>query len=164
VAGTSVGPVPIPCRVVSDTFPNEPDDESPDGPLEAADGLSMAPFRALRYAVGPERLGTLLCPPYDVIDAAERAQLLAADPHNAVALVLPVPPGASDEEGEAYRRAATQLTDWTADGELVVDDLPAIYVYEMRTPDRPGQPGTVTRGLVGAVELRDPADGVILPH
>lgn len=150
----------IPCRVVSDTITNE----SPNGAPNSADGLSLAPFRALRFAVGPERLGTLLCPPYDVIDAAERTRLLATDPHNAVALVLPVAPGASDEEGEAYRRAASQLTDWTVDGELAVDDVPALYVYEMRTPDKPAEPGTVTRGLVGAVELRDPADGVILPH
>ena len=56
------------------------------------------------------------------------------------------------------------MTDWTVDGELAVDDVPALYVYEMRTHDQPAEPGTVTRGLVGAVELRDPADGVILPH
>jgi uncharacterized protein (DUF1015 family) len=37
--------------------------------------------------------------------------------------------------------------------------LPAIYVYEMQTSD-----GGATRGLIGAVELRDYADGVILPH
>jgi uncharacterized protein (DUF1015 family) len=164
VARACAGAVPLPCRVVADSLSNVPADESPDGAPDAADGLSLAPFRALRYAVGPERLGTLLCPPYDVIDAAERARLLAADPHNAVALVLPVPPGASDEEGEAYRRAATQLTDWTVDGELAVDDVPALYIYEMCTPNRPDEAGTMTRGLVGAVELRDPADGVILPH
>jgi uncharacterized protein (DUF1015 family) len=145
---------------VSDTLADEPLSGTP-GP---DDGLSMAPFRALRYAVGPERLGSLLCPPYDVINAVERARLLAAEPHNAVALVLPVPPGESDETGEAYRRAASQLTDWTVDGELAVDDLPALYVYEMRTADQPARVGMVTRGLVGAVELRDPADGVILPH
>ena len=35
----------------------------------------------------------------------------------------------------------------------------ALYVYEMRE-----RGGATTRGLVGAVELRDPSDGVILPH
>lgn len=138
-------------------------------------GISLAPFRALRYAVGPERLGALLCPPYDVIDAAQRAALLASEPHNAVALVLPLAPGEIDEDGSAYRAAAAELTEWTVDGELRVDDLPSLYVYEMRAPDPAPDSapesadaavaaGTVTRGLLGAVQLRDPADGVILPH
>ena len=45
---------------------------------EQPQGLSLAPFRALRPAVGNDRLGRLLCPPYDVITAADRAALLAA--------------------------------------------------------------------------------------
>ena len=34
----------------------------------------------------------------------------------------------------------------------------------MQTPDSDSGPGVSTRGLLGAVQLRDPADGVILPH
>ncbi|MGI8880649.1 MAG: DUF1015 domain-containing protein [Jatrophihabitans sp.] len=140
------------------------------------DGLSLAPFRALRYAVGPERLGELLCPPYDVIDATERLRLLGTDEHNAVALVLPVAPdrnsepktggpdAGADPGPDPYLHAAELLTDWTADGVLRVDNLPALYIYEMRTDPADGTPGSLTRGLLGAVELRNPADGVILPH
>jgi uncharacterized protein (DUF1015 family) len=51
------------------------------------------------------------------------------------------------------------LENWVSDGRYAVDAEPALYVYEMRDGD-----GAVTRGLVGAAELRDPADGVILPH
>src|SRR5262249_49021735 len=36
---------------------------------------------------------------------------------------------------------------------------PALYICEMRPAD-----GAPTRGLLGAVELREPSDGVILPH
>jgi uncharacterized protein (DUF1015 family) len=143
--------------------PTEP--AEPAGGIDwSGHGLSLAPFRALRYAVGPDRLGRLLCPPYDVIDAADREALLAADPRNAVALVLPVPPGQTDENATAYQDAADRLIEWTVDGDLRVDDLPSLYVYEMRTPDTEDGPGTVTRGLVGAIELRDPDEGVILPH
>ena len=45
------------------------------------------------------------------------------------------------------------------DGLYALDDAPALYVYEMRDPqDR------ATRGLMGALELRAPEDGVVLPH
>jgi uncharacterized protein (DUF1015 family) len=116
-------------------------------------GLSLAPFRALRPNVAPDRLGRLLCPPYDVIDVQLRTQLLAADPDNAVAVILPSP------TPSGYEAAADRLSRWIDRGLFAVDDDPALFVYEMRTVD-----GIATRGLLGAVELRDPAEGVILPH
>jgi uncharacterized protein (DUF1015 family) len=117
------------------------------------DGLSLAPMRGLRPNVDDTRLAKLLCPPYDVIDAEDRARLLEADPDNAVAVILPDPTPAG------YAQAAQQLTDWLQDGTYAVDDDAALYVYEMRDKF-----GNTTRGLLGAVQLRDPADGVILPH
>jgi uncharacterized protein (DUF1015 family) len=126
----------------------------------AGDGLSLAPFRALRPRADGSELALLLCPPYDVIDDAERTRLLAADPDNAVAVVLPR--GAHEAAGagdDQYVSAARRLDGWVASGHLAVDDEAALYVYEMRSAD-----GSATRGLLGAVELRDPADGVILPH
>jgi uncharacterized protein (DUF1015 family) len=118
-------------------------------------GLSLQPFRALRPAVDGDRLGRLLCPPYDVIDQAARAALLAGDPENAVGLILPQAPDGADP----YADAAQRLEAGVAEGLYAVDDAPALYVYEMAEAG-----GTTTRGLLGAVELRDPADGVILPH
>lgn len=120
-----------------------------------ASGLSLAPFRALRPTVGPERLGRLLCPPYDVIDEAERAELLARDSDNAVALILP----RAADGVDAYRQAAEHMDGLVASGMLAPDAEAALYVYEMKPRDE-----SATRGLIGAVELRDPADGVILPH
>ena len=116
-------------------------------------GLSLAPFRALRPSAQGAQLAARLSPPYDVISPAERARLLTIDPDNVVGVILPEP----GEEG--YERAAEQLQHWVADGLYAADARPSIYVYEMSGPD-----GHATRGLVGAVELRDPADGVILPH
>jgi len=121
----------------------------------SAPGLALHPFRAVRPAVDSVRLGRLLCPPYDVIDPASRAALLESEPDNAVGIILPQAPPGED----AYRLAAATLEGWLTSGLWAVDAVAAIYVYEMRTAD-----GASTRGLVGAVELRDPADGVILPH
>ncbi|MDT4926473.1 MAG: hypothetical protein QOG01_4186 [Pseudonocardiales bacterium] len=118
-----------------------------------ADGLSLAPFRALRPRVDAVRLGKLLCPPYDVIDAGAREKLIAGDPDNAVAVILPEPSPAG------YAGAADKLEGWVREGLYAVDEMPALYVYEMRDPS-----GAATRGLLGAVELRAPEEGVILPH
>jgi uncharacterized protein (DUF1015 family) len=125
---------------------------SPPGPRR---GLRLDPFRALRPTADGQALARLLCPPYDVIDAEQRAQLLAGDPDNAVAVILPDAPEGTDR----YAAAAERLDRWVADGRLRVDDRPALYVYEMGDGA-----GAATRGLLGALELRDPVDGVVLPH
>jgi uncharacterized protein (DUF1015 family) len=116
------------------------------------DGLSLTPLRALRPAVSDERLAGILCPPYDVIDGALRDTLLDTDADNAVAVVLPDPTPAG------YQEAARRLTGWIDSGLWRLDPAPAMYVYEM------SDGAQVTRGLLGAVELRAPEDGVILPH
>jgi uncharacterized protein (DUF1015 family) len=98
----------------------------------------------------------VLSPPYDVVDEDERRELEAADPHNAVRLILP-----RDTTGEphgAYRAAAELLRQWRADGVLRADETAALYVYEM------AESSARTRGLVGAVGLTPPEAGVVLPH
>jgi uncharacterized protein (DUF1015 family) len=122
---------------------------------DGSGGLVLAPFRALRPAVDGEPLAGLLCPPYDVIDDAQRERLLASDPHNAVRLILPRTADGSDP----YAAAAHDLRAAVVEGRYVVDAEPALYVYEMSDPS-----GGRTRGLLGAVELREPEAGVILPH
>ena len=120
-------------------------------------GLVLAPFRALRYdeaVAGP--LHTLLSPPYDVIDDAGVTAYEQKSPYNVVRLILPRGPEAGAES--RYAAAARLLERWRADGVLKPDPDDAVYVYEMRAGDH------VQRGLVGAVALCDPDQGVILPH
>jgi uncharacterized protein (DUF1015 family) len=116
-------------------------------------GLSLEPFHGLRPRVDTNRLGRLLSPPYDVIDAETRRRLLTEDPDNVVAVVLPEP------TAPGYTEAAARLEGWISDGLYAVDPEPTLYVYEMQDAG-----GNVTRGLLGAVELRAAEDGVILPH
>ena len=124
-----------------------------------ATGLSLEPFVAARYTAGPGELGVLLSPPYDVITPADRKRLVSGSARNAVRVILPTDDEAALAGGDPYGGAATLLDSWIADGTVAVDDSPGLFVYEMTTAD-----GELTRGLLGAVELRDPADGVILPH
>lgn len=89
----------------------------------------LQPFRALRYdPTAVHDLGAVLCPPYDVISAAERAALAERDPRNAVALELPIAPAG----GDPYAVAAQTLAAWLEEGTLRQDDQPLVYIYEQR--------------------------------
>lgn len=127
----------------------------PDSDVPVPPGLVLRPFRALRYAADGAALAALTSPPYDVVDDAERAELLAADPRNVVRLILPQdgPDGTS-----RYQIAARQLAQWQSDGTLVRDPAPALYVYEETSGSH------VQRGLVGAVGLARPDARIVLPH
>ena len=88
---------------------------------------------------------------------------MAADPHNVVRLILPRP--ADDSPGEEYQEAALSLRQWLAEGILVPDPEPALYVYEQAAVTAPGdEPIPVQRGLIGAVRLASPEAGIVLPH
>jgi uncharacterized protein (DUF1015 family) len=120
-------------------------------------GLRVHPFRGVRY--DPARVSDLAAvtsPPYDVIDADSAAHLEELDPHNVVRLILPRLPSKGGAGG--YDDAAERLAAWLVDGTLRRDEEPAIYVYEQVVG------GLVQRGIFAAVELRDPADRVVLPH
>ncbi|MFF8812594.1 DUF1015 family protein [Streptomyces pactum] len=119
-------------------------------------GLQLAPFRALRYV--PERVGSLAAvtsPPYDVVVRPDGLRALeTADPHNIVRLILP----RADTPEDRHRQAADTLRRWQEEGVLAPDPEPALYVYEQR-----GE-GTLQRGVIGALRLSPPEEGVVLPH
>ncbi|MGW7433925.1 DUF1015 domain-containing protein [Streptomyces sp. NPDC054861] len=121
-----------------------------------ADGLRLLPFRGLRYV--PERVGSLAAvtsPPYDVVVRPDGLlHLESADPHNIVRLILPQ----AITAGTRHRKAAVTLDRWLADGVLAPDPVPALYVYEQHGD------GILQRGVIGALELSEPAAGVVLPH
>lgn len=126
-----------------------------EGPA-ANGGLHLIPFRGLRYV--PERVGSLAAvtsPPYDVVVRPDGLHHLeSADPYNIVRLILPQASATEDPPSQA----AHALTRWLADGVLAPDDEPALYVYEQRKDD------VLQRGVIGALALSEPSDGVVLPH
>ncbi|MFF0426365.1 MULTISPECIES: DUF1015 domain-containing protein [unclassified Streptomyces] len=119
-------------------------------------GLRLVPFRGLRYV--PERVGSLAAvtsPPYDVVVRPDGLlHLESADPHNIVRLILPQ----AITAGTRHRKAAVTLDRWLADGVLAPDPKPALYVYEQNGD------GVLQRGVIGALELSTPAEGIVLPH
>ncbi|MEU7000692.1 DUF1015 family protein [Nonomuraea sp. NPDC046570] len=59
---------------------------------------------------------------------------------------------------EKYAEARDTLRAWLASGILVVDEHPALYVYEQSGP------GVLQRGLIGDVFLAAPEQHIVLPH
>ena len=99
----------------------------------------------------------MTAPPYDVLDARDRAALAASDPANVVVVDLPV------DGDDPYATAGATLQRWLADGVLVRDDIASFYVYRMSYTDDTGTSRRTT-GVFGALELSRPGEGGILPH
>jgi uncharacterized protein (DUF1015 family) len=150
----------------------------------------LAPFRGVRYARDRvSDIANVTSPPYDVISTGILNDLLAADPHNVVRLILPGAGGEAgggpDERGPDDDRsgwgeggrehgegeggpgpghgqlAASRLRGWLSSGVLVQDPVPALYVYE-QSGDEGG--GWRQRGLIGLVRVGSPDSAGVLPH
>lgn len=117
------------------------------------------PFAGIRYAT--DDLAAVTSPPYDVIDADERAALVAQHPHNVVLIDMPADPE-GDSDGDAYTAAAALLARWRAEG-VLTDDAPALYPYRMSFTDEAGN-GRQTLGVLGALGIDEAARADVLPH
>lgn len=127
--------------------------------------LRIRPFRGLRFA--PDRVrdpSAVTSPPYDMIGPDEARRLADTEEHNVVRLILAAPEELAGGPGAParYRRAATSLRTWIADGALVQDPEPAFYIYEQIGH------GFRQRGLIALVRLDEDGialdAGAILPH
>ena len=119
----------------------------------------FSPFVGWRYDPARFAPADVTAPPYDVLSAADRAALVAREPHNAVLVDLP----AEEEGADRYQRAGDRLRAWVAEGVLVADPAPELTAYRMTTVDDLGRP-VATLGVMGALELSRPGEGQILPH
>jgi uncharacterized protein (DUF1015 family) len=126
------------------------------------------PFKALHYDLGKVgSLDAVAAPPYDVIDAAQRAALLERSPYNAVAIDLPKPfdpaDPDSDPSGDPYAGAAAQIEQWRGDGALVQDEEPSIWAL---TQDYTAPDGNSysRNGILARVRVEDYETGTVRPH
>jgi len=121
----------------------------------------VAPFRGERYAA-VERLSSLIAPPYDVIDQAERARYAALAAENIVHVMLPEAPSGAPED-DRYRVAAECLATWRRKGVLRRDPEPVLYVlaqdFTLPTGER-----LTRRGVFAAVTAEGYEPRRIRPH
>jgi len=119
----------------------------------------VRPLRALHYNLGAvPSLGAVTAPPYDVIDAELRRELLERSPHNIVEIDLPQAP----DGGDAYEHAATTLEAWTGEG-ILSGDEPAIWPLTQRYTGPDGE-GRERRGILARVRIEDYGPGGVRPH
>ena len=118
----------------------------------------VQPLRALHYdpaVVGP--LAKVVAPPYDVIDASQRAELITRSPFNVVAIDLP------RGEPDPYTAAGDRFEAWQLQGALVRDAEPALWAH---TQDYTGPDGLARtrRGFFCRVRIEDYGPGRVRPH
>jgi uncharacterized protein (DUF1015 family) len=117
----------------------------------------IEPLKALHYDL--QKTGGLqdvVAPPYDVIDAEQRAELVARSPYNVVRIDLPV--------GEdPYESAARELAAWRAEGVVVQDQQPALWVLEQDYTGPDGRRRT-RQGFLARVRVENYGAGRIRPH
>jgi len=128
----------------------------------------VRPFKALHYDLAKVGgLDAVAAPPYDVIDAPERARLLGRSPHNAVAIDLPKPFDPADPDSnpdyDPYEKAARTIEAWRAEGALVDDAEPAYWalVQDYTAPD--GSQHS-RHGILAQVRVEDYETGTVRPH
>ncbi len=119
----------------------------------------VGPIQALHYDLAKVgSLADVVAPPYDVIDDAQRAELVGRSEHNVVELDLPRDPGG----GDPYEHSAALLAKWSEEGILIRDADPQIWALE-QDYDAPGGSRLTRRGFLARVKLAPYGEG-IRPH
>src|SRR5918992_1419250 len=119
----------------------------------------VQPLRTLRYE--PSAVGSLeavIAPPYDVIDADDRAALLERSPFNVVEIDLTRSNGS-----DPYRHAQETLEEWRRQGVVVREDEPAMWALQQEFTAPDGSRRT-RRGVFARVRVEDYGAGRIRPH
>ncbi len=115
----------------------------------------VKPFKAMRFTESAGEIGSLVCPPYDIVSDAQRADLLSKNEHNLIRLELP--------RGEnPYKEAAMVTKKWLDGGVLCCDEQDGIYVYEEKFTVK-GKDYSF-KGFVSLVRLHEFSEGIVLPH
>ena len=95
--------------------------------------VEVHPFRALRYHEGKaESWGSVIAPPYDVIDPEEQERRHQLSPYNIVRLILGRRQETDSENENWYLRAKRDFDSWRRNGILSQDATPALYLVEHR--------------------------------
>jgi uncharacterized protein (DUF1015 family) len=118
----------------------------------------VEPLTALHYDLSKVGgLQPVAAPPYDVIDAAQRAELLGRSPYNVVEVDLP------QDGADPYGHAAEVFTRWAQEGVVVRDETPALWALAQDYTGPDGRPRT-RHGVFARVKVTDYGPGRIRPH
>jgi uncharacterized protein (DUF1015 family) len=118
----------------------------------------IQPLRALHYDQSlAVPLSDVTSPPYDVIDAKQREQLLQRSPFNVVAVDLP------KGEPDPYAVAGELWEAWQLQGVIVRDPEPALWAHTQTYTGPDGQTRT-RKGFFCRVRIEGYGPGRVRPH
>ncbi|HEV8437118.1 MAG TPA: DUF1015 family protein [Methylomirabilota bacterium] len=121
--------------------------------------MRLHPFAAMRPV--PELAPAVVSPPYDVVTREQAARLGRDNPLSFLHVVrsdIDLAPDLDPHDPRVYDRARQSLDRLVADGVLVRDEDPSLYLYRMVAE------GRSQVGVVGGVHVGDYAGGVIRRH
>lgn len=122
--------------------------------------LEVKGFRGLRYsATHIPNMDKVITPPYDVITPEERAALAAGSPYNLVHLILPEEKAGRNK----YENAAANLDAWIAEGAVVQDAAPGLYLLRQHFTDLDGVQ-QVRKAFFGVIRLPEADENYVLGH
>jgi uncharacterized protein (DUF1015 family) len=110
----------------------------------------IRPFAGLRPA--PGRAADVAAPPYDVLSTEEARERAGTERWSFLHVSKPeidLAPGTDPFAPEVYAKASQNLAEMLAQGVLVRDDSPCLYVYRLVAE------GVVQTGLVAAASIAD---------
>ena len=123
----------------------------------------VLPFQGILY--NPEQiqnLSNVVAPPYDVISADEQDEFHRRHPKNIIRLILGEKKATDTPGDNPHTRAADYYRQWLAEGTLVQDDRPALYLTSV---DFPLDDQTITRyGIIALVRIEPFERKIVLPH
>jgi uncharacterized protein (DUF1015 family) len=118
-------------------------------------------FRGTTYDRAKVPADDVIAPPYDVVRPAERSELAARSPYNAITVELPLPDPSAGLD--PYENAASIFERWHREGVVAVEDEAGFFPYRMTFSDEDGSRRQTT-GVLGALELDPDHHGDVLPH
>lgn len=121
--------------------------------------MRLNPFRALRPR--PELADRVAAVPYDVVNRDEAAALAEGNPISFLHVGrsdIDLPPDTDPYDPAVYQAARDALDRLQAEGVLVEDERPAIYLY------RQVMDGRAQTGVVGCVHIDDYEQDIIRKH
>lgn len=120
---------------------------------------TVRPFKAIRPA--KEFAAKLASLPYDVMSRSEAYQMAKSNPYSFLRICraeIELPENVEDYDKKVYEQARKKLDSFIADGILVQDKKPMLYVY------RQVMNGHVQTGIVGCAAVSEYEDGTIKKH
>ncbi|MBT3314129.1 MAG: DUF1015 domain-containing protein [Anaerolineae bacterium] len=123
----------------------------------------LKPFNGIRY--NPEKIddiATVISQPYDRVRHGLQDKYYALNEFNVTRMIKGKEFESDNAEENVYTRAQAFLSKWLAEGVLIREEKPAIYVYHQEFVLNGEQ---VTRkAMISALELAKFEEGIVLPH